>query len=372
MRTERRRALRRSVAGLVSVGCAAVLVACGSGNSSSGGSAEQVSAKYTTPPTEIGNTTKIDKPIPSGLDVVVVGGSTPQIPVYVKGLTDAGKVLGWKVTSMTFDQANPATITSTIDSAIDQAPDAVVVIAVENATFASSLQKAQKAGVPIVSAVTADDGAGGLYPIMRTKAQAAHTTKAMTSIILEDAEKNEQTAHILQLTVPAVNAVFAPKNDGVARELASQCSECTRALLDIGFADVFNGKFTQEIVSYIQKHPEINYVLADSGQLGSGVDAALKQAGMTDVKTYGFDASTLQIKELQSGRPGAWTVAPYQVNGWMMADVIARIKTGGDTTVWDDEHLAYVLTAENAKDVDAEDPEFPEGYQDQFKELWGK
>ena len=372
MQTGMRRTIRTAVVGAFCVAVLAVLAACGSGGSSGGSDVDQVSATYTTPPTEIGNTTKITEPIPSGLKIVLVAGSTPQIPVYLKGLQAASDVLGWEVSSMTFDQANPATITSTIDSAIAQKPDAVVVIALENATFASSLTKAREAGVPIVTAVTADDGAEGLYPIMRTKSQAAYTTKAMTSIILEDAEQKDQTAHILQLTVPAVNAVFAPKNDGVKKELGEQCQECTRGLLDISFPDVFNGKFTQQVVSYIQKHPEVNYVLADSGQLGSGVDAALKQAGLNDVKVYGFDASTVQIEELQNGRTGAWTIAPYQVNGWMMADLIARIKTGGDTTVWDNEHLAYVVTAENADEVNTGDPEFPEGYQDQFRALWGK
>lgn len=372
MRTGTRRVIRRSLAGIASVACFASLAGCGDGSSDASTDKEVVSAEYTVQPTEIGNTTKIDDPIPTGLKVAFVAGSTPQIPIYLKGLTDASDVLGWEVSSMTFDQANPATITSTIDSAIDQKPDVIVVVALENATFASSLEKARAAGIPIVTAVTADDGAEGLYPIMRTKAQAAYTTKAMTSIILEDAKRQDQTAHVLQLTVPAVNSVFAPKNDGVEANLAEQCPDCTRELLDIAFPDVFNGKFTQQVVSYIQKNPEVNYVLADSGQLGNGLDAALKQAGLNDVKVYGFDASNVQLKELEAGRPGAWTVAPYQVNGWMMADLIARIKTDGDTTVWDDEHLAYVVTAENVDGVDVEDPEFPEDFQEQFKALWNK
>lgn len=366
------RMTRRLIEGSAAIASIAVLAACGSTVTSGTTSTAGVAASYTAVPTSIGDATKFTKPIPTGLKVVVALGSTPQSATFLKGVQSAGGVLGWNVSSMTFDQSNPASITSTIDSAIAQKPDAIVVVGLQNATFASSLELAHAAGIPIISAFTADPGAPGLYPLVRTGIEAEYTTKAMTTILLGDAKTRGVTAHVLQLTVPAVGAVFAGKNQGMQTNLAQQCSKCTWASMDIAFPDVFNGQLPSQVVSYLQAHPDVNYVIADAGNLANGLDSAFSQAGMTNVRVFGFDASTVQLKQLQSGAAGAWTVGAYQVDGWMAADLIARIKTGGDTAIWDHAHPDYVVTAANAATANAQDPEFPSDYQNQFKALWGK
>ncbi len=194
----------------------------------------------------------------------------------------------------------------------------------------------------------------------------------VASTLAADAAKTGKTAHVLQLTVPAAASVLDPEDAGVKSELAALCPDCTRDLLDLNLADVYNGKYTQQVVSYLQRHPQINYIVSDSGQLGDGLPAALAQAGISNVKIYGMSATNVQINELKGGQPGAWTVQPYQVIGWMIADQIARVTVGDPTDVWDNEHLAYVVTSANAKGVNPSDPEFPAGYEAQFKKLWGK
>ena len=74
----------------------------------------------------------------------------------------------------------------------------------------------------------------------------------------------------------------------------------------------------------------------------------------------------------EGGQPGAWTVQPYQVIGWMIADQIARVTVGDPTDVWDNEHLAYVVTSANAKGVNPSDPEFPAGYRGPVQEAVGQ
>ena len=172
--------------------------------------------------------------------------------------------------------------------------------------------------------------------------------------------------------VPAFAAVLGVEDEGVKSELAVKCKSCTQDIININLPDVFNGNYTQQVVSYLQAHPEINYIVSDAGQLEDGLGAALNQTGITGVTRYGFSPTNIQVKELQSGQPGAWVAQPYQEGGWEVVDEIARIVTGGPTHLWDGEQLVYLLDSSNAKGVNPDDPEFPAGYQALFTKMWGK
>lgn len=359
------------MAGLVGV---ALLAGCGDdgGTSASGSSGADLPAEYTTVPTEIGITEQITEDIPTGLEVVFVSASVPPVPFYLAGMEEAADILGWKVSNITIDQTNPASISSSIDSAIAQKPDAIALVALENAQFAPQLENAREAGVPLIGVATAEDTAEGLYQIARTTSRAEYGTEMLVAAILDDAEKAGQDAKVVQLTVPAVASVFKPKDEGVPAALSEECEECTHELLDLELADVFSGEYTQTVVSYLQKHPDTNYIVADQGALAAGLSAALAQAGLNSVKIYGFDAQAVNLDELKAGKPGAWTATNYNYDGFMMMDLIARVKVGQATDVWDDEHMTYLVTAENADEIDSEDPEFPADYQEQFKALWNK
>ncbi len=134
---------------------------------------------------------------------------------------------------------------------------------------------------------------------------------------------------------------------------------------------MFAGKGVGAVISDLQKHPDINYVVADAAQLAIGLDSALQQAGRTDVKIFGALPSAAQLESLAGGAAGAWVTDPIGVAGWAMVDEVARLLTGDTTNPWKDATLAYVITKDNVTGVDTKDPEFPKGYQDAFKKMWG-
>jgi ABC-type sugar transport system substrate-binding protein len=334
--------------------------------------AAATAANYLTPPTALPVTTPVSKPIPTGLKVAFVQGGYPEALTVLTGLKAAAATLGWSVQSITYDPTNPATITSSIQSAIAEKPAAIILDGLLTAQFATEIQPAAAAHIPLIPAATSDSAQAGIYPVQLSQVENAYAGKIVAATLAADAAKTGKTAHVLQLTVPAAASVLDPEDAGVKSELAALCSSCTRDLLDLNLADVYNGKYTQQVVSYLQRHPQINYIVSDSGQLGDGLPAALAQAGITNVKIYGMSATNVQINELKAGQPGAWAVQPYQAIGWMIADQIARVKVGDPTDLWDNEHMAYMVTSANVNGVNPNDPEFPAGYQAQFKKLWGK
>jgi ribose transport system substrate-binding protein len=325
-----------------------------------------------TVPTALPVTQPVSKPIPTGLHVIYVSSGVPEALTYLDGLEAAGAVLGWNVTSMEFDPTNPATVDSAITSAIGEKPAAIVLDSLETQQFATEIPAAKAAHIPLFPIVSADGGQNGVYPVLRTNVKNTYAAKVLTDALLADAASSHQTANVLEITVPAFASVLGPEDAGVKSELAAKCPKCTQSILNVTLPDLTNGAYTQQVVSYLQSHPDINYIISDAGQLEDGLGAALQQAGLTNVKRYGFTPTNIQIEELRSGQPGAWIATPVQVNAWEVADEIARVMVGDATNLWNDEHLCLLITSANAKDVNASDPEFPADYQQQFKKLWNK
>lgn len=365
---------RRRALGLASTALclACALTACGANGGQEGRNGNLGAAvSFTKPPTRLPVTTPVSKPIPTGLKVVFINNGYPESLSYWNGFQAASNVLGWDATSVKFDPTNPASIQSSIDSAIATKPDAVVVLGLVTQQFESSIATAKAAGVPLISAATPDPSTAGLYTILRSDVEYAYDGKMVADAIAADANSAGKTAHILQLTVPEIQ-VLKYEDSGLSDELPKKCTKCTVDTLPITLANLNSGAFTQQVVSYLQGHPDIDYIAADAGQLEDGLRAALAQAGLNHVTTFGFQPSNVQVKELQGGQAGAWAVQPLGADGWAIADLIARIKVGDSTTLWNNEHLGYLLTSGNSKGVNPDDPEFPSGYQGQFKKLWGK
>ena len=317
-------------------------------------------------------TTPVSKAIPSGKQIIWVATGLPQAVTILKGLKAAAAVLGWSVESIIYDPTNPATINSSIESAIAQDPTAIILNGLLTPQFETEIAKAAAAHIPLIPAATPDAAQSGVFPVLNTDVMNRFAGKMLADVLLSDSSKSAGTVHVLQLTVPAVATYLKPEDDGFKEELTAKCQTCTRDLLNINLPDVFNGNYPHQVVSYLQAHPNTNYIVSDSGQLGDGLGAALQQAGLTNIKRYGMSASNVQINELRGGLGGAWAVQAYQEQGWVIADQVARVIVGDPTNVWDSYDLGYVINAANSKDVDPNDPEFPADYQAQFKQLWNK
>jgi len=306
--------------------------------------------------------------------VIYLSSGVPEAITYLDGLQAAGKVLGWSVTSMKFDATNPATIDSAITSAIGEKPAAIVLDSLDTQQFATEIPAAKAAHIPLFPIVSADGPQDDVYPVLNTSVQRTYAARVLTDALLADASSSHQTASVLELTVPAFASVLGPTDAGVKSELAAKCPACTQSLLDINLPDVLNGNYTQQVVSYLQSHPDVNYIVSDAAELEDGLAAALQQAGITKVKRYGLGPTNVQFQELISGQPGegAWVVQPKEEGSWEVADEIARVVVGDRTSLWDTERLTLLVTSANATAVNADDPEFPANYRQEFKELWNR
>jgi len=363
---------------LAVVSSLAVASACGTAvDSGSEGSSITISAAdvegYLAPPTDLPVTTPASKPVPTGLHVVFVHLPYAQSMSLLKGLEEASAVLGWTVDDLTYDPANPATLDSTLETALSEEPDAILTTGALITQLESFIPKAQAAGIPVIPTFTPEEGQEGVYPVLNTAAQYAYHSRILTETLLAQAAEAGDTPNVLEITVPEVAAILAPIQKGVKQSLSEHCPDCELHVLNVSLADLFAGSSSQQAVSYLQSHPDVKYAISDSAQIGTGLNEALAAAGLTDIKTYGIQASDVQVKELTGGAEGAWTVGSFVVDGWILADQVARVVVGDPTEVWSETHTGYVATSENAGDIqDPADPLFPADFEDEFAALWGK
>jgi ribose transport system substrate-binding protein len=350
---------------------AAVTPSTVEGSSESSTTVTQASAvDYLKPPEKLPVTTPLSKPAPTGLHVVLIALPFSQSISLTKGFEEAAAVLNWSVTTLTYDPANPAQLGTSMDTAISQKPDAIVVLA-QTQQIASYIPQAKAAGIALIPAVTPDKAEEGVYPILRPEANYRLASKMIVDTLVADAAG--KTAHILELHTPEVEAILGTIRVSVKAELSKVCADCTHDVLDVPLADLFSGQYVQQVVSYLQSHPDVKYIISESGQLASGLYAAFASAGISDVTIYGLSATDETIKGLVNGAKGAWSMDTWWVYGWIMADHVARIAVGDPSDVWDDYQLTYLVTSANAADVkDPADPIFPADYKEEFQSMWGK
>jgi len=363
---------------LAAVSSLALASGCGSAASSGakGGSITISAADvkgYLAPPTRLPITKPVSKPVPTGLHVVLVHLPFAQSLSLLKGLEEASAVLGWTVDDLTYDPANPATLDSTLETALSEEPDAILTTGALIAQLESFIPKAQAAGIPVIPTFTPEGGQEGVYPVLNTAAQYTYQSRILAETLLAQAAEAGDTPNVLEITVPEVAAILDPIQKGVKQSLSDHCPDCELHVLNVSLADLFAGSSSQQAVSYLQSHPDVKYVVSDSAQIGTGLNEAIAAAGLTDIKTYGIEASDIQLKELTDGAEGAWTVGSFVVDGWILADQVARVVSGDPTDVWSETHTGYVATSENADDIqDPADPLFPADFEDEFAALWGK
>jgi ribose transport system substrate-binding protein len=160
----------------------------------------------------------------------------------------------------------------------------------------------------------------------------------------------------------------------VQSELKNVSSNTKTTYLDTQITDLAGGKIPGEVVSQIQKNPDIDWVILCLGDMATGLKAALRGAGQTKVHIGGESASTANITALKNKDEDVWTGFAAKIHGWRRIDMAARVFNGESLDPNNNTLLpTQLLTQDNIGsapiDADGYYLGVPE-YQSQFKKLW--
>ncbi len=337
----------------------------GSGSSDSGLAAAQALVdKYSQQPTQIPASAPVGKPIPKGKTVVFVSCGTPNCSIEGGIIKQATDLLGWTLKVINTD-GTPETQKSAFGQAVQQKVDVVLYSAVDRATFAQYIPAFQ-ANHTFLSACCITDPVGdnGIGYAIDVPAQTAVIGQLMAAWIITQSKGD---AHTVYFNLPAFSIL---KTQGTAYTdyLKQNCSKCTSDSVDIPVTALGKDVPTR-IVSYLRAHTSVKWVTVSVDALAVGLPAALKAAGLNDVKIVGEGATSTNLQYIQAGQQSASVAFPYYEVMWAMVDAAARYEAGA-TVPASVGATPWLLVKSNAP---APTDAFPtvKDYAQQFKTLWG-
>lgn len=369
----------RSIAAVAVVG-GLLLAACGddedpagSPATDGGGSAETADVEaITSPPTDMTVTEPLPE-APPAKRVAFVNCPVPSCQVNEPYLQEALDELGWELTVITYDAAAPG---SAFQQAIDAGVDYIATSGLPVAAFEEQMARAEAAGIPVFEVYSTDEPAGetnNLYSQIGGSASVGVGSNVLADWVIADSGGEADIAFVTIRDFP----ILVDEEDATTAAFADRCEGCSVEALPVTIADLGAGQVPQQVASFLQSNPDVNYVWFSFSNLSTGVSDALDGAGLLEGRRLvGLQHEGPQLQEIVDGTNHAWLAVPYEYGMWLLADQMARHATG----VWDVEQQAAASVVPMWVVDDPEVAESllptdgwpgPDGFKDSFRSLWG-
>ena len=329
--------------------------------------------KYLAAPASIQQSVTLTK-VPPHKKVGFVQCADPacaKLATYIKAATGA---LGWDLVTVNATATDPG---AAIQQAIDAGVDYIATTGFPVALFKQQMAEAKAKGIGMFLCISTDVPAGpanNLYSDCYDSTAAAAYATAMADYLIV---RSKAAANVLVVSIPTY-PILTAQVDAMRAELGKNCPTCKTDTLEVTVNDLVGGGVPQSISSYLQAHPDVNYVSFTYASLANGVAPALRAAGLSSkVNLVGTQGSQPQMKEVASGTSAAWSALPQELSMWTMVDQMARLSVG-QWSLADERKAAvppfYLVTTADAANalVNLDDGwPGPTGFQDTFRKLWG-
>jgi ribose transport system substrate-binding protein len=378
---------RRSLLFALCLAFALVVAACGSSDnnksstssSSSSGSAASEDAglaaakanveAHSKPPTKIGPTVPIGKPIPKGKRLVFINCGAPACLIQGESFREAAKVLGWTVSTINA-APTPQAAQKAHDEAIRQHPDGVANSGLGSTLYPQQLKKLNDMKIPVISATGNDEsGTNGItFDPLGPKKTGEGTALAADKTIV-DMGKPGPIGSVHLGGFPIVESY----TKSYEAEIAKNCPKCT--IKSVTIQPTSLGKDAAQIISnFLRKNPDIKHLFLSYDLEAFGLPAAVKGTGGTMPKTYSWGVESPGIQDFKKGtRSGGLVPDPFREGSWSMIDGFVRLFTGRDIKE-SYPFQPHIVWAADLNNLPASADPFPPviaDYKAQYKKLWG-
>ncbi|WPB95976.1 sugar ABC transporter substrate-binding protein [Streptomyces malaysiensis] len=387
--------MRKTKTILTLLATAAVLTACGSGGANggaSGGGTTSEDVLATARKTTKANLAGTDRALPAhgpkaqkGKKVWAIACSTvaPGCSMPAKGLADAGKALGWKVT-IADGKLDPSVYNAQIRAAAAAKADALVLFGIDCAPVKGAIEAARKSGTKVFAANALD--CDDTYAAGRGKAlfdgelvwgpdNTDYATFTDTYVGPGQADwviaKTEGKANIIQLRQddsPGTRHIGES-----AHKRFEDCGGCTVTTVSYTGADLAAGKLQGKVSAALQKAPKANVVTVPvDAAISLGVASAVQQAraGGREILLVGQEGVPASVKLVKSGVQSFALGRPWRWTGWATADGVNRMFAGEKAV---DAGFGFgSMDADHRPKADVYDGNAPSApYVGNYKRIWG-
>jgi len=317
-------------------------------------------------PNQLQTTEQIAAPVPEGkvIDWVVCG--VPECAALTQPLTEAAEALGWSVNAID-GGLSPETVQAAWDLAVQNGNDAVVGTGFPSVMFATQLAQLEAAGVPVVQGyVTEPAGNGIIASIAGGDAVFTMQGSYEAQFVLGRIGTEANTLFLGGSVFPGMNTV----QNGFEAEYLRLCPSCTFDALDLP-GDSIGTTLPSTVVAYLTTHPDVNYLVLGMGSMLLGLPEALEEAGL-DLKIVANFPNEVMLQQMRDGIIDGIIMLQQADSMWQMVDALARFYAGESVEPSMAPSPVWAITAETADQLTAEPYALVEGYQDQYKALWGR
>jgi ribose transport system substrate-binding protein len=280
-------------------------------------------AKYEQPPTNAyANLPPLKSKPPTGKTAVFLTTSQPQGEQNAAGFAAAAKAVGWTYKGILVNLADPSSVVSALNEAVNTYHATVVgMIGVNKSEIQSTFANAEKAGTIYVPGSYMDAPSGPVPVAVATSAYYAMQGQMTADWV---AVQSKCTAHVLYNAVdsyPALGAV----HQGFTSELKRVCPNCTVSVAQLTVDQANNQQGVPVVTAALQRDHSINYVISSNGAFTQGLTAALTSVGLakniTIASTFG---DVLNQSAILQGKEGMTTGTANNISGWLAIDAALR------------------------------------------------
>ena len=322
-------------------------------------------------PTEIGVTVGPSAAVPTGLKVAWLACELPSCTEVGEDWPAIAEALGWELKVINVESASPG---AGVQEAIDWGANYISISGSPVAAFQEQYDAAVAAGIKFAFAYNGEAPADGILTSISGNDAVYNAGSRIANYIIAD---SGAAANVLMVNIQMFPVLVA-EEEGIRDTLAAGCAACTFDVLPVTIPDI-GVNVPNLVASYLQEHPDVNYVSYAFSALPIGVTAALQSAGLDgQVTQVGVDFDTTGLSEIVAGTHKAWTSNPKAYSSWIMAHAMVLDAVGDEFT---EREAAETLPTMIVDDADTaqgildgsplQNWKGPEGYADQFLKLWG-
>jgi ribose transport system substrate-binding protein len=354
-------------------GAAATTAAAGAATTAAGGGAanssdpKAVVDKYLQRPTSIDLKTPVGKPVPTGLKLYFISCGVEFCAAEADVIKQAADILGWSFTPLITD-GTPQQVQNAWEQIVREKPDGVIYTATPRSQIDQYITQAAANGTAVAACCITEPATNGIIWTTSTPEQTGDLATPMAAWVVNDAKQagnNKPGALYVNLPDYPILSALAT---GFEKQFKSFCPDCPYQKLDVGLADI--QKAPDNIVSALRSNPNLKYVVQSTDSAFTGLPAALKAAGLNDVKIFGEGPAPTNLTNIANGdQAGSMAFAIYEIL-FGAVDAIARKKAGAEVQPG----FAppnWILVKSNLPSTTDYFPVVAD-IENQFKTLWGK
>jgi ABC-type sugar transport system substrate-binding protein len=366
-------------AGLVAVG-ALLLTGCSStetaepASTDSNSSVDEVAvasqewiAPYLERPTSIGIVDPIEGGIAEGKEIYYLQCGVPACQETADTIKASMDTIGWDFKTVDAG-GTPEEMKAALAQAISDKPDGVIISGTNHSMFPDELAKLKELGIPVMNMTTADPPSDDVLAVFFEVPEFEATGERLAHYALSQTGKKTNAVSFMISAFSNTEIVANFFNDTIKEN----CDVCTSEIIDIPITSL-GTDLVPQVVTYLQAHPDVNWVNLGYADMIVGMPDALKAAGISkDVKFVSIGPSELAFEALRNGDYLVALDSPstYDMT-WRHADALAR-HFNGESIAPSIEHNypVWVVTKDN---IPVTEGTFPlvEDYTNQYKAIWG-